>query len=124
MRMFELRKNGARAQGIVFDDGTVALRWNTSYPSTVLHAGMHAVELTYGKAHIDWVDNDAAREHARLLDRINSLEADVEKVTRERDIKSTALDLVTTDQQLWYEDVMAKAEAIVDQSYNEAAPDA
>jgi len=44
MRMFELRKNEARAQGIVFDDGTVALRWNTTYPSTVLHAGMHAVQ--------------------------------------------------------------------------------
>jgi hypothetical protein len=39
---------GVVAQGIEFDDGTVAMRWRTSVPSTAVYASLKDVEAIHG----------------------------------------------------------------------------
>lgn len=50
---------GVVAEGVVFNDGTVALRWLTEHCSTALYACMTDVEIIHGhngKTLVVWVD--------------------------------------------------------------------
>jgi hypothetical protein len=67
MRMFNLVRHydetgisgeGFVAQGVVFDDGTVAMRWTTDTNSTVLYDNIESVEKIHGhggKTQIVWI---------------------------------------------------------------------
>jgi len=53
---------GTIAEGVEFRDGTVALRWLTAWPTSVVFhdAGMKAVEKVHGhggKTRIEWLDD-------------------------------------------------------------------
>ena len=70
MRRFVLRRNedetgvsgvGDVAQGVEFDDGSVALRWATQWPTSVVFhdRGMEGVEAVHGhngKTRVVWLD--------------------------------------------------------------------
>lgn len=70
MRRFVLRRHddetgvsgaGDVAQGVEFDDGSVALRWATAWPTSVVFhdrgiAGVRAVHGHNGKTEIVWLD--------------------------------------------------------------------
>lgn len=53
---------GLVAEGIVFTDGTVVMRWLGSTPSTVVHdKGMEAVERIHchgGNSYVEWMDDE------------------------------------------------------------------
>jgi hypothetical protein len=52
---------GPVAQGVEFDDGVVALRWSTAWPTSVVFhdrgiAGVDAIHGHGGKTYIEWID--------------------------------------------------------------------
>lgn len=50
---------GIVAEGVLFSDGTVVLRWLGSTPSTVIHSSIEAVERIHchqGKSHLVWAE--------------------------------------------------------------------
>lgn len=58
---------GVVAQGVVFDDGTVALRWTTTHNSTAIYESMVAVEAIHGhKGKTTIVRTSEAYLHGRL----------------------------------------------------------
>lgn len=67
MRMFKLIRHedetgvsgaGYVAQGVEFDDGSVAMRWRTETSSTAVYAKIEDVEVIHGhggKTEIQWI---------------------------------------------------------------------
>lgn len=73
MQRFELHRDedqsgvsgiGIVAEGVVFHDGTVALRWRTQFKSTALYAtvdDMHAIHGHNGMTRIVWITDSRIR---------------------------------------------------------------
>jgi len=68
-RRFELHRaqditgvsgTGTVAEGVLFSDGTVAMRWRGDHPSTVFHdkglAAVDAIHLHHGASRLVWLD--------------------------------------------------------------------
>lgn len=74
MRRFELRRGvdvsgvsgtGVVAQGVEFDDGTVAIRWLTEYRSTVVWANIVDAMRVHGhggNTRLIWIDYKGTTE--------------------------------------------------------------
>lgn len=80
MRRFELDRKmdvtgvsgeGIVAEGVEFSDGTVAIRWKSDYPSTVIWASLEDAKRIHGHGSLTvvrWIDSPFAG-HARSVAR-------------------------------------------------------
>lgn len=56
---------GKVAEGVVFSDGTVALRWTSNTPSTVFYAkldDLKTVHLHGGLSQLVWIDEETGED--------------------------------------------------------------
>lgn len=72
MRRFELVRTedvsgvsgtGAVAEGVVFSDGTVVLRWRGEFASTIVHRDLEALLAVHGhqgRTQVHWLDQEPA----------------------------------------------------------------
>jgi len=95
---------GIVAEGVEFSDGTVALRWTSAWPTSVVfhERGMDSVVAVHGhggKTRIVWVDDQVRQENTDLRTLIDHPEA-LALVAGPGG--STCLQVIGDDETLWY----------------------
>jgi hypothetical protein len=109
MRSFLLRRThdvsgvsgtGDVAEGIEFSDGTVALRWLSASPTSVVFhdRGVASVRMVHGHGgatQVVWTGNEAARREADLRDEADYLRQLLEQARTELATKTLEYDMLT-----------------------------